>query len=183
MKQSLYILVLLLINVTYSSGQKYFTKNGHVSFYSDTPLEKIEANNKSSNCVLDLTTGKLEFAVLIKGFQFERALMQEHFNENYLESSKFPKASFKGLIDNYTKIDVSKNGKSTVKVSGDLTLHGITKKLTTDAVIEVKDGKIDADATFNIKVADFNIAIPSLVNDKIAKSVKVKVDATLDVLK
>jgi YceI-like domain len=183
MKQSFYILVLILVNVTYSSSQKYFTKNGLVSFYSDTPLEKIEATNKSSNCVLDLATGKLEFAVLIKGFQFEKALMQEHFNENYLESNKFPKATFKGQIDNYNKIDVSKNGKSTVKISGDLTLHGVTKKLTTDALVEVKGGKIDADATFNIMVADYNIAIPSLVKDQIAKSVKVKVDATLDVLK
>ena len=165
------------------SGQKYFTKTGHVSFYSDTPLEKIEAQNKSSNCVLDLATGKLEFAVLIKGFQFEKALMQEHFNENYLESNKFPKATFKGQIDNYTKIDVTKNGKSTVKVSGDLTLHGVTKKLTTEALVEVKGGKIDADATFNIIVADYNIAIPSLVKDQISKSVKVKVDATLEVLK
>ena len=165
------------------SGQKYFTKTGHVSFYSDTPLEKIEAQNKSSNCVLDLATGKLEFAVLIKGFQFEKALMQEHFNENYLESNKFPKATFKGQIDNYTKIDVTKNGKSTVKVSGDLTLHGVTKKLNTDAVVEIKPGQIDADATFNILVADYNISIPSLVKDQIAKSVKVKVDATLEVLK
>jgi polyisoprenoid-binding protein YceI len=165
------------------SGQKYFTKTGHVSFYSDTPLEKIEAQNKSSNCVLDLATGKLEFAVLIKGFQFEKALMQEHFNENYLESNKFPKATFKGQIDNYNKIDVTKNGKSTVKVSGDLTLHGVTKKLTTEALVEVKGGKIDADATFNIIVADYNIAIPSLVKDQISKSVKVKVDATLEVLK
>jgi len=183
MKQSFYILVLILINVTYSSSQKYFTKNGQVSFYSDTPLEKIEAFNKSSNCVLDLATGKLEFAVLIKGFQFEKALMQEHFNENYLESNKFPKATFKGQIDNYSKIDVTKNGKSTVKVSGDLTLHGVTKKLNTDAVVEIKAGKIDADATFNILVADYNISIPSLVKDQIAKSVKVKVDATLEVLK
>ena len=183
MKYSIYILILLLSHVTMVSGQKYFTKTGHVSFYSDTPLEKIEAQNKSSNCVLDLATGKLEFAVLIKGFQFEKALMQEHFNENYLESNKFPKATFKGQIDNYNKIDVTKNGKSTVKVSGDLTLHGVTKKLTTEAMVEVKGGKIDADATFNIIVADYNIAIPSLVKDQIAKSVKVKVDATLEVLK
>lgn len=176
-------MILLLSHVTMVSGQKYFTKTGHVSFYSDTPLEKIEAQNKSSNCVLDLATGKLEFAVLIKGFQFEKALMQEHFNENYLESNKFPKATFKGQIDNYNKIDVTKNGKSTVKVSGDLTLHGVTKKLTTEALVEVKGGKIDADATFNIIVADYNIAIPSLVKDQISKSVKVKVDATLEVLK
>ena len=87
----------MVVNVI--SGQKYFTKTGHISFYSDTPLEKIEGHNKSSNCVLDVATGKLEVATLVKGFQFEKALMQEHFNENYMESDKFPKAVFKGQID------------------------------------------------------------------------------------
>ena len=163
-------------------SQKYFTKTGHISFYSDTPLEKIEAHNKSSNCVLDLPTGKLEFGVLIKGFQFKKALMQEHFNENYLESSKFPKATFKGQIDNYTPIEVKKNGKISVKVSGDLTLHGVTKKINTDAVLNVVNGKIDADATFNVLLADFNITVPSLVKQQISKSVKVIVDVTLEAL-
>jgi len=175
--------LLLFFKTTVHAQSKLYCKEAKISFFSKTAMENITAQNNKALCVWDTASGQFEFSVLIKGFEFDKALMQEHFNENYLESSKFPKASFKGQIDNYTKIDVSKNGKSTVKVSGDLTLHGITKKLTTDAVIEVKDGKIDADATFNIKVADFNIAIPSLVNDKIAKSVKVKVDATLDVLK
>lgn len=174
--------VIIFSNVT-MSAQKYFTKTGVISFFSDTPIEKIEAHNKSTNCVLDIATGKIEFGVLVKGFQFEKALMQEHFNENYMESSKFPKASFKGQIDNYSKIDPAKNGKTTVKVSGDLTIHGVTKKITTDAVINVVNGKIDADAQFNILVADYNISIPALVKDQIAKSVKVKVDATLELLK
>ena len=100
-----------------------------------------------------------------------------------MESNKFPKATFKGQIDNYSKIDPAKNGKTTVKVSGDLTIHGVTKKITTDAVINVVNGKIDADAQFSILVADYNITIPALVKDQIAKSVKVKVDATLDLLK
>ena len=174
---------MLLLSIQSVSAQKHFTKTGHISFYSDTPLEKIEAHNKSSNCVLDLATGKLEFATLVKGFQFEKALMQEHFNENYMESTKFPKATFKGQIDNYAKIDVTKNGKTNVKVSGDLTIHGVTKKVSTDAVITVANGKIDTDATFNILVADYGIVIPSLVKDQIAKSVKIKIDATLEPLK
>ena len=165
------------------SAQKYFTKTGHISFYSDTPLEKIEGHNKSSNCVLDVATGKLEVATLVKGFQFEKALMQEHFNENYMESDKFPKAVFKGQIDNYSKLDISKNGKVTVKVSGDLTMHGVTKKVTTDAVVSINNGKIIADANFNVLLADFNIKIPALVKDQIAKSLKIKVACTLEPLK
>ncbi|MBK9580854.1 MAG: YceI family protein [Saprospiraceae bacterium] len=174
---------LFFLGVQVMSAQKYFTKTGHISFYSDTPLEKIEGHNKSSNCVLDVATGKLEVATLVKGFQFEKALMQEHFNENYMESDKFPKAVFKGQIDNYSKLDISKNGKVTVKVSGDLTMHGVTKKVTTDAMVSINNGKIIADANFNVLLADFNIKIPALVKDQIAKSLKIKVACTLEPLK
>lgn len=180
------LIISILVFVSGVNGinaQKYFTKTAHISFYSDTPLEKIEGHNKSSNCVMDLATGKLEFAALIKGFQFEKALLQEHFNENYMESNKFPKATFKGAILNYTKIDPAKSAKYPVKVSGDLTIHGVTKKVTTDAILNVVNGKIDADATFNVLVADYGITIPSLVKDQIAKTVKVKVDATLEAFK
>lgn len=176
-------LLITFLSVNLGFGQKYFTKTGHISFYSDTPLEKIEGHNKSSNCVLDIATGKIEFGTLIKGFQFEKALMQEHFNENYMESNKFPKATFKGQIDNYAAINVTKNGKIPVKVSGDLTIHGVTKKVTTDAVLTVANGKIETSATFNILVADYGIVIPALVKDQIAKSVKINVAATLDPLK
>ena len=174
---------LVFLGVQVMSAQKYFTKTGHISFYSDTPLEKIEGHNKSSNCVLDVATGKLEVATLVKGFQFEKALMQEHFNENYMESDKFPKAVFKGQIDNYSKLDITKNGKVTVKVSGDLTMHGVTKKVTTDAMVSINNGKIIADASFNVLLADFNIKIPALVKDQIAKSLKIKVACTLEPLK
>jgi hypothetical protein len=183
MKHSFLIAAIFFLSASASFGQRYFTKTGYVSFYSDTPIEKIEAHNKSANCVLDLNTGKLEFGVLIKGFQFEKALMQEHFNENYLESDKYPKALFKGQIDNYSKIDDTKNGKITCKISGDLTMHGITKKITTDAEIVVNNGKIEAESQFNILVADYNISIPSLVKDQIAKSVKVNVRLNLEQLK
>ena len=181
--KKLFFLLLILVSGNQLIAQKYFTKTGEVSFFSHAPMEDIKAVSNTGSSVLDASNGKLQWAVLIKSFAFTKALMQEHFNENYLESNKFPKATFKGQIDNYNKIDVTKNGKSTVKVSGDLTLHGVTKKLTTEALVEVKGGKIDADATFNIIVADYNIAIPSLVKDQISKSVKVKVDATLEVLK
>jgi hypothetical protein len=164
-------------------AQKYFTKTGQITFFSDTPLEKIEGINKSSNCVLDIETGKVEFAALIKGFQFDKALMQEHFNENYMESNKFPKATFKGQINNYSKIDLTKDGKSSVKVSGDLTIHGVTKPISTDATLTVKAGKLDAATEFNLQVSDYNIEIPSLVKDQIAKSVKVSVIAKLEPFK
>ncbi|MBK9733478.1 MAG: YceI family protein [Saprospiraceae bacterium] len=183
MKQFIMILIIGIGSIQAGLTQKYFTKSASISFYSDTKMEKIEGHNKSSNCVLDAATGKLEFGSLVKGFQFEKALMQEHFNENYMESSKFPKATFKGQIDNYVILDPSKNQKINVKVSGDLTIHGITKKVSTDAILDMKAGKITANATFPITIADYNISVPSLVKDQIAKTVSVNVSANLELLK
>ena len=111
MKKSIFsTLVVLLFLANGLSAQKYFTRGGNVSFNSDTPLEKIEAINSNAACVLDTETGKLQFSVLIKAFTFEKALMQEHFNENYMESTKFPKSTFKGEIENFRDVDFSTAG-------------------------------------------------------------------------
>lgn len=182
MKLLLGIFTFLLMTVN-TQAQNYFTKTGNISFHSKTPMENIDGYNKSATCVLDVANSKLEFAVLVKGFQFEKALMQEHFNENYMESTKFPKAMFKGVVAGMENLDVTKNGKHKVKVSGDMTIHGVTQKVSTDGTLEVKDGKILAVSEFILAVEDYNIAIPSLVKDKIAKTVTVKVNSTLEPLK
>ncbi|MBK9254884.1 MAG: YceI family protein [Saprospiraceae bacterium] len=183
MKNFVLTAMMLIIFIAQISAQKYFTKTGNISFYSNTPMEKIEGHSKSASCVLDMSTGKMEFAVLVKGFQFEKALMQEHFNENYMESTKFPKAVFKGQIADHSSIDIAKNGKYNVKVAGQLTIHGVMKDITTDAVINVNNGKLESSATFNVDVADFGISIPSLVKDNIAKSIKIAVNSNLEPLK
>lgn len=175
------VVIFSVMNTAYS--QKYFSKTGHISFYSETKLEKFDAHNKSSSIVYDSQSGKLEAAALIKGFQFEKVLMQEHFNENYMESNKFPKATFKGMIDNYKTIDLAKNGKYPVKVSGDLTMHGVTQKVTTDGQIVVNNGKIEATAAFNVALADYKISIPALVKDQISKTVKISIASNLELLK
>src|SRR5690349_23750589 len=101
MKKQLVFAIILFVGSTFVHAQdKFFTKSGQVTFSSKTSLENIEAHNKSVTCVLDVKTGNLQFAVLMKGFEFEKALMQEHFNENYVESHKYPKAEFKGQIVN-----------------------------------------------------------------------------------
>ena len=176
-------IIMLVLSANVIVAQKYFTKTGQVSFYSDTPMEKIEAQTKSANCVLDGATGKIEFAVLIKSFQFEKALMQEHFNENYMESNKFPKSTFKGQIENYSSLDLTKNGKYNVKVKGQLTIHGVTKDVVTDGTIQIQNDKIDCQSTFEVAVADYGIVIPAVVKDNIAKNVKIKVMANLEPLK
>ena len=184
MKKQFVLAITIVFCISSVNAQdKYFTKSGKVIFSSKTSLENIEANNKSAVCVLDTKTGNLQFAVLMKGFEFEKALMQEHFNENYVESHKFPKAEFKGLIVNSSEINFSKDGSYAAKVKGKLTIHGETKDVETTGTVVVKAGKIAADAGFNIDLADYKIEIPKLVKDNISKTVNISVDCTLDPLK
>ena len=157
-------------------AQKYFTRDGHISFFSSAPLENIEAHNRQATSVLDASTGDIEFAVLIKGFQFEKALMQEHFNENYMESNKFPRATFKGKVQNMSEIDLSKDGEYTASVKGELTIRGITKPVDTTATFTVKAGEIYATTKFDVAVADHDITIPAVVRDNIARVIETTVN-------
>ena len=183
MNKILLIAGFLFIAVASQAQDKYFTKSGKINFYSVTPLEDIEAKNKSAVAVLDTKTGALQFSVLIKGFEFEKEEMQEHFNEHYLESDKYPKAEFKGQVLNNALIDYKKSGSYPVQVKGLLTLHGVTKEVQTTGTIKVDGGLVKAASTFTIQVADYGIIIPKLVRDKVAKTVKIVVDTKLDPLK
>ena len=176
MKKLIFCLILTTSVLTTVQAQKYFTREGKVSFFSEAPLEKIEAHNESATSVLDAETGKMEFAVLIKAFQFEKALMQEHFNENYMESNTYPKAIFKGAIVDYNADMIQSDGEHKVKVEGDLTIHGETKAVETEAVFEIKNGKVKAGTEFEVAVADYGIKIPKVVVENIAKIVQIKVD-------
>ena len=180
MQKFISILALLTIFTTSLTAQKYFTRNGKISFFSDAPLEKIEAVNNSATSVLDTESGKMEFAVLIKGFQFAKSLMQEHFNENYMESSKYPKAIFKGEITNLAAIDFKQDGEYPAEIKGQLTIHGVTKDRDINGTFVVKNGVVAANSVFNVTVAEHNIEIPGVVKDNIAKEVQVKVEVDLE---
>jgi len=151
------------------------TKNGYISFFSHTPIEDIKADNNQVAGVLDISTGELVFQALIKSFQFEKALMEEHFNENYMESDKFPKSSFKGKITNLSAVNFSKSGKYEVTVVGDLTIHDVTNKISSKGTLEVFTGGINANSKFNIVPEDYKINIPGVVRDKIARNLEVTV--------
>lgn len=183
MKNTALFVAIMLLSGPALMAQKYFTREGKISFLSEAPLENIEAHNEKATSVLDANTGKIEFAVLIKAFQFEKALMQQHFNENYLESSKFPKAVFKGQITNMDAVDLSNDGVYEVAVAGDITIHGVTKAVEAPGTITVKDGQIRAESTFMLTVADFDIKIPAVVRDNIAKTVEVTVQVAYEPLK
>jgi polyisoprenoid-binding protein YceI len=169
------VLLFLMFIVIATNAQKYMTKNGYIGFFSHTAMEDIKGDNNQVASVLDITTGELVFQVLIKSFHFDRALMEEHFNENYMESDKFPKSSFKGKITNLSSIDFSKSGIYDVSVDGDLTIRDATNKITTTGKIEVKNGELTATSKFNISPEDYKISIPSVVKDKINKNLEVTV--------
>lgn len=182
MNTRIYIALLMVLSIVGSNlqAQKYITKNAQIRFYSDAPTEKIEGINKQVNCALDATSGDFIFKVLMQSFQFEKALMQEHFNENYVESPKFPNATFMGKVEGISTIDFAKNGKYEVVVNGNLTLHGVSKAISEKGTIEVIDGKVKASSKFIIAIADYNIKVPSAVMGKIAEKVDVSVEATLE---
>lgn len=158
-----------------ANAQKYMTKNGYIGFYSHTPVEDIKGDNNQVASVIDTSTGDIVFQVLIKSFHFDKALMEEHFNENYMESEKFPKSTFTGKITNLSSVNFSKNGVYNVTVEGDLTIHGVTNKVSNKGTIEVVSGGINANSKFNIVPEDYKIEIPGVVRNNIAKTLEVTV--------
>ena len=155
--------------------QKLFTKNGVVVFFSKASIENIGAKNNKLLSVWDVATGQIEFSVLMKGFQFEKALMQEHFNENYVESDEYPKATFKGVIQSPKNISLDADENYAVNVNGLLTLHGITKQIDISAAIVVKNKAVSATASFTIELADYKIKIPAIVANNISKYILINV--------
>jgi polyisoprenoid-binding protein YceI len=182
MKQLTALFLLTILSLASVNAQKYITKNGHIRFFSSTPMEDIEAHNRQVNSALDQQTGDFVFRVLMKSFQFEKALMQEHFNENYVESDKFPNATFTGKVSNIKDVPFDKNGVYPVNVEGDLTIKGITKKISQKGTLEIRDGKVIGKSTFNVLLADYGIKVPAAVANNIAKSIQIDVDVTLEKL-
>ena len=175
-KNILSLLFFTMASLTGVAQKKIFTKSGIISFNSNTAIEKIEAKNKKVLVVIDVENNKIEFAVLIKGFEFEKALMQEHFNEDYLESNKYPKAVFKGSFDKPDKpITFTSNTSQIIKVTGNLTMHGVTKFIKCAATITAKNRVISASSEFTIVLSDYNIKIPAVVSNNISKQIQVAI--------
>lgn len=179
MKNILIAFVFLLMTQN-TFAQKMLTRIGEVKFEASMPaFEEVAATNKTASCILDKATGDFVALTLIKSFQFKAPLMEEHFNENYMESSKFPKATFKGKIVNFDASKIT-GTKTTYDLEGDLTIHGVTKKIKTKINLTLNGPKITATSTILVKPQDYKIEIPSLVKNKIADSVKVSMNFILE---
>ena len=175
--KKVYFILMAVLCFQYTEAQDVFTtRHGQVSFFGKTPLENIDAVNNEVSSVFNTQTGEIGFAILIKSFHFEKALMEEHFNENYMESDKIPKGSFKGKISNLAAVDFSKDGSYGVTADGEMTLHGVTQKITVPGTVVIKMGLPQVQAKFKLAPKDYNIKIPSLVADKIAENMNVSVD-------
>ena len=178
-KMILSLVIFMAINSS-TKGQVYFTKNGSISFFSKTVLQNIQADNNEVISILNLQTGALQFSLLNTAFHFPKAKMEEDFNENYIESDKYPRSIFKGSVTNINKIDFSKDGTWPVNVTGDLMIHGVTKNITTSGKIIIKDGKISAAASFKILLEDYHIKIPSIVSNKISENIEINIDCNYE---
>jgi hypothetical protein len=161
-------------------AQTRLSRSGTVSFYSNAPMENIEAHNRQVITQIDLTTGQLGFAILIKAFQFEKQLMHQHFNQDYLESQKYPKANFQGQIQNLSQIDLNRDGSYPVTVIGVLNLHGVSKKITEKGTLSIQGDQIKVNAKFSVLLADFQVKTPAILKDKIAKTVLIEVDVAFN---
>jgi hypothetical protein len=181
MKNAIPGFILLLLCSFYCEAQPiYFTRTGKVEFHAGTSLEDIDAVNNEVTSVLDIQKGTIAFQVLVKSFHFRRALMEEHFNENYLESSKYPKATFNGKVSNIDQINFFTDGTYPANVEGTLSMHGTSKLINATATIIVKNKKVSAICNFVAKTDDYNIKIPAVVADKISKDVNISVQCQYD---
>lgn len=170
------IILLAWVSITQAGQDVYVSKNAKISLYSSAPIEDIEANSDAGVSVYNPATGELDFSVPIRSFHFQKALMEEHFNENYLESDKYAKAIFKGKMDQHP--DITKDGVYPVTVTGDFEVHGVKQARTIKGEVKVSGGVVSMTSEFMVKCADHHIDIPQIVFHNIAESIRIRVAAT-----
>ncbi len=176
------LLAVALITFSFAAQaqDRYVSSKTHIKFFSTTPVEDIEANNYASVSTIDPGTGVVVFSVPIQSFEFEKAMMQEHFNnEHFLESSVYPKSKFKATILNLDEIDFTKNGEYQAEIEGEMTIKDLTNSMKESGTITVKDQILTVNAVFELVLADYGITFndSEMVSKKIAKSVEITVTA------
>jgi hypothetical protein len=173
--------LLLGISTTQLLAQnKFMTRTGSAHFVADGIIkDDVQARSNTVTAVLDASTGQVQARIPVNSFVFRKALMQEHFNENYLESHRFPNASFKGQIQGWNDQLLQKSGSQKIRFVGTLEVHGVARDINEAGLLEVSNGIIHLETDFKLVVADYGIKVPALVRDKIAKEAEVHVQANL----
>jgi hypothetical protein len=169
------MLLLLLLYANLILGQEEMTTNaGIVNFEASVPLfEEVKATNNKASCILNTKTAAIASVVLIQDFRFKIPMMEKHFNDNYMQSADYPKATFKGIIEGFNWNIIGTAPKE-FKLNGTLKLHGKSKKIGTIAILRKVDGRLEIMADFDIRLRDFNIEIPEMLCMKVSETVNVK---------
>ena len=170
------ILICLLFS-TQLIAQQFYSNKGQISFFSEAPIENISAINENVSAIIDSQTGGFAFRLKIEDFTFPNSLMQEHFNESYLESEKYPLSTFTGVIDNFSDLDLST--KQNLVVNGSLSMHGISKDAQMKATAHMINEELYITSTFDVALEDYDIDIPKIMMYKIAELIKVVVEIKL----
>ncbi len=177
MKKSLFILLLLItFTPVKSQDTLWFTRTGHIYFISHTDIIDIDANHYQTGSFLNIRSGEIAFTILMKSFQFSLPLAEEHFNENYVESEKFPKATFKGKILNFDTSKLLPDIDYKVVVQGDLTIHGVTSAVREEGILRRSGNEIRAVSKFTIQLDTYNIKVPNIVEDRVAKEIPIDIN-------
>ena len=167
-----HILFLILLNSLTGYSQKFISTSSEVNFFSSSPVEDIEAKNTKAKSIFDTETGNIVFVIPISSFKFDKSLMQEHFNEKYMESDKFPKATFKGKI---TGFDAKAEGAQKVNAKGKLIIHGVEKSIDAKGEMTFQNGEIVLRHEFKVTLKDYEIEIPQILWQNIAEIIDVKI--------
>lgn len=171
-----YLLLVVLTGFAFSTyAQKHLTKTGTIGIHSQTPAFNILASNKKVASILNVETGDVVASTLVRSFKFAEALVEEHFNENYMETHKFPKAIFKGKITNYKSVDFTKDGTTDIVIEGKLTIHGVTNYIKENGTVTIKDGKITAKTTFNVSLAAYKVEVEKAYKHAIKDDIELKI--------
>lgn len=164
----------MMLTVSMASAQKYKSFESKVRFFSEATLENIAADNADGSSVFDMESGNIVFSIPITSFEFSKSLMQEHFNENYMESEQYPKATFKGKIIGFK----NEAGLQNVTAEGDMNMHGETRSIKVDGTMEMKDGKLYLKSVFPVRLEHYKIKIPKVLWQNIAEEVEVTINFT-----
>lgn len=170
------MLIMFAASVSAFGQGKFIAKNAYISFFSSTPLENILGESNEAVTILDSESGAVIFQAIMTTFHFKRALMEEHFNENYIESAKFPKTKFNGKIEGFSK-EMLKAPLTNIKITGVLNVHGVDQTITVPGTLGLENGNLVGTSKFKVVPEDFGITIPSVVRDKIGKEMEITVKA------
>ncbi len=177
MKKSVLLMIAVCFCLEKSQGQIYVADSCRVTFFTAAAVEDITAVNTSSKPIMSTSSGAIQISITNEGFIFNKTLMQEHFNEDYMESDKYPHSVFKGKVNE--KIDYTQEGENTVTVTGTLDMHGVKKNITIPGTITIKNGMIFLKANFTAKLVDYNIKVPSVLGNNVAEQVAITLTATM----